>query len=121
MDGVITGGGALTVQADGDNLADADAFVAGLSGLGISGGGAFANVAETADVEATLVSTGSIHVAGAILVTALSDNDAQADSDVGAGGVVTIGTSQPNARVAGGTKAQFDADVVDTSAGQLHR
>jgi hypothetical protein len=117
MDGVITGGGALTVQADGDNLADADAFVAGLSGLGISGGGAFANIAETADVEATLASTASIHVAGAILVTALSDNDAQADSDVGAGGVVTIGTSQPNARVAGGTKAQFDADVVDTNAG----
>jgi hypothetical protein len=66
MDGVITGGGALTVQADGDNLADADAFVVGLSGLGISGGGAFANIADTADVEATLAATGSVHVAGAI-------------------------------------------------------
>jgi hypothetical protein len=73
MDGVITGGGALTVQADGDNLADADAFVAGLSGLGISGGGRLRN-RRHGGCGSDAGSTGSIHVAGAILVTALSDN-----------------------------------------------
>src|SRR4030095_677984 len=72
-------------------------------------------ITSAADVEATLASTGSIHVAGAILVTALSDNDANADADVGAGGLVALGTSEPTAKVAGGTKAQLNADVVDTN------
>ena len=115
MDGVITGGGALTVLADGDNLADADAFVGALSAVAISGGGAKAEITSAADVEATLASTGSIHVTGAILVTASSDNDANANADVGAGGVATFGTAEPRATVGGGTKVQFDAGVTQAS------
>jgi hypothetical protein len=50
MDGDITGGGALTVQADGNNVADADAFVGGLGAVTISGGVALAEITGTADV-----------------------------------------------------------------------
>jgi hypothetical protein len=77
MDGVITGGGALTVQGRWRQRGDADAFVGGLGAVTISGGAALGFITSTADVEATLASTASIHVTGAILVTALSDNDAE--------------------------------------------
>jgi hypothetical protein len=105
MDGVITGSGALTVEADGDNLADADALVGGLSLLGaLTGAGALAEISNAADVEAKLSSTASIHVAGAVLVRATSDNDARSDSDTGGAGAVTVGGSRPKATIAGEPK-----------------
>jgi len=117
MDGVITGAGALTVQADGNNLADSDAFVGSLTAGSLTGAGASAEITDTADVEATLSSAASIHVAGAVLVTATSDNDARTDADTAGGGGVTQGGSSPTATVKGGTKAQLDGDVVDTNPG----
>jgi hypothetical protein len=96
-------------------VADADAFVGGLGAVTISGGAALGFITSTADVEATLASTASIHVTGAILVTALSDNDANADTDIGGGGVATFGKSATTAILEGGTKAQLDGDVTQSS------
>jgi hypothetical protein len=121
MDGVITGSGALTVQADGDNLADSDAFVGSLTFASLTGAGGSAEITNTADVEATVASTASIHVAGAVLVTATSDNDARTDADTAAGGVVTLGGSSPTATVAGGTKAELNAVVWTPMRWRRHR
>jgi hypothetical protein len=116
MDGAIVGAFSLTVQADGDNTADADTFVAGVGAISISGSSAKADITDAADVETTLASTGSIHATNFVLVTALSDNQANADADAGTGGALAFGESSPTATISGGTKVEFGADINSASS-----
>ena len=78
-----------------------------------------ATITSDADVEATIGSSGSVSVVGAVIVDALSMlNSADARSPGGAGSIgIAVSLLESRAEVGGGTKAQVDGDILD--AGQL--
>ena len=122
LNGSVSGATSVTVQAIGRNLADADVLTVGVS-LGATLSAAAVNaeivgdsgLVAGANVTASVGSTASISTSGAITVTATGDNDANADTDVGSGGLAAGGVSLPTAKVGGATRITFDGDVTNAN------
>ena len=109
MDGNLVGASSLQVVALGGNIATADTYFAGLSVVGVDGGGALAEILGGADVEAFVGSSAVVN--GDVTVTATGSNSATATSDSIGGGLVGGGVNIPTAKIGGAVLAQFDGDV----------
>ena len=70
-----------------------------------------ADVGSGADTEARVGGTSTISTDGGIVVDAIADADADAESHVGSGGLVAIGVALPTATIGGTTRAEFSGDV----------
>lgn len=119
LDGIVTNSTGVTVEALGQNIADAKAKVASLSLGGGSGAGAVAEVTEDADVKALVTGNASITSSGAVLVDAELDgegNKAYAEALGLAGGVFGSGTLMVSyATVAGSVVADVDGKIMSSS------
>jgi hypothetical protein len=98
MDGNITGGSDLTVEATANNVASAqgDAAAGGLFG----GVGDFANATASPTVNAYIGSGARLALSGAVRITARATDDANAYAPGLAVGLVGIGATTANATVA---------------------
>src|SRR5205807_10482770 len=110
LDAGVTSSSAVLVTANIHNDAEATTLVVAIAAFSGAGSGADATVGGHATTEAlagdpTIVTTGLVHL------TATSDNTANASSDGGTGGAVSIGVNLPSATIAGGTRAELDASV----------
>ena len=116
--GTVTSSGDVWVHADGTNDAESKTLVVVVAAFAGGGAGSDAEVTTDATTQALIDSSASsITSGGQVHVQANSHNTADAESQAGAGGFVSIGITIPTATVAGGTKATFDGHIV--SAGSL--
>ncbi|MCA1683803.1 MAG: hypothetical protein LC708_01545, partial [Actinobacteria bacterium] len=110
--GAVSSAAGVSVKADARNRADAetdtDAFSIGLS---YGGSGTHALVTTGAGVLASVASTAALTSSGTVEVAAVADNDADAFSDAGTGGLLSIGNAKPEATIAGATVAELLGDV----------
>ena len=112
LGGSVTGSSSITVRAQGAATATATTTIFGIGTFSGAGGGAGAEV--SGNTNAT-TGSGKFTSSGAVLVTAISANTATASSDIGAGGLFSVGVSLPTATVSGRTLAQLNADVDPTA------
>ncbi|WP_201742286.1 hypothetical protein [Mangrovicoccus ximenensis] len=116
LDGSVTGASSLQVLASGDNRADSDALAISIGLAAGAGADAYAEVSDTADVEATVGSNAVINLpsSGTVEVDAEAYNRAWADADGGSGSLaVSIAVMFPEAKIAGGVLAEFDGEMVN--------
>ena len=112
FDGTITGGTGLTVTADGTNTATAHALAISVGAIAGTGASSHAEITASASVLALVGSSAHVDVpAQAVVVTAKGHQTATADTNGGAGGVISIAVMVPTAIVAGGVTANFDGSL----------
>jgi hypothetical protein len=115
FDGDVLDAGLVTVEALGGNLADADTSVLNFGLFSYAGSRTSATVDTGADVAATVAASASFAIDGALTVRATSNNRAQADSDAGTGGLISIGNSRPEAVARSATTASLNGDLTRAS------
>ncbi|MDX2379978.1 MAG: hypothetical protein QNM02_09510, partial [Acidimicrobiia bacterium] len=112
LNGDVTGSSSVDVTASGVNFAEAFSLVISVGiTASLAGAGSLAEIGSGADVEATVGLTSTVASSGDITVTALSDYDADSESHIGSGGLVSIAVAVPQATIDGGTRAQFAGNV----------
>ena len=111
LDGTISGSTSVEVKATGTNHSRADTSALGIGIIGITGGGAGAEVDSDAVVGATAASTADITSTGTVKFTATSHHHADATADVSSGGIVSVGVALPTAEAGGTTTASFGGKV----------
>ena len=116
LGGNVTNSSSITVRAQGANTATANTAVFGIAAFTGQGGGAGAEIDGNTNATS---GSGSWTSSGLVLITATSNNNATASSDIGAGGLFSIGISLPSATVNGGTTAELAANV-DPTAVEVH-
>ncbi|MHB1242601.1 MAG: beta strand repeat-containing protein, partial [Gaiellaceae bacterium] len=119
--GDILGSTFTTVRAHAENVATANAWVANISVIGVSGAVALADVTDGAAVEALVDFGASIASSGAVLVEALTfgdGNEAHAEAlGIGAGGIAAIAVMVSSATVEAAVRSSLAGSV--TSSGSI--
>ena len=119
FNGDITSANSLTVRSRTADSANAHTDVVSISLVaGLSGGFASASITSAAVGKASIGSTSSISVDGAVLVDAGQNaaSTATANADGGGGGLVSGAAFFAGASVGGVTQAELDGNVLDASS-----
>src|SRR5262249_38739847 len=119
MNGTVTSGSSLDVNATATNHAHADTLAVSISLLGAPAGAAsIPRITPHSHVVADSGSTASISIGGGSTFEAMSTNLADGKADVGSGGgILALGVSIPTSTIAGATSAGYDGSVSGSSTG----
>ena len=123
---VVTSGSRITLQAlhnydtDGSAIANRSrAMSKSTAGAIVAASGADADAIADADVDATVAVGAQLSAGGDVSLSALSNNDAFADSRGIQGGLVGVGTSSAEASANGDAAASMNGSVLDANGLQI--
>ena len=116
MNGQVTGGSSLDVNANGVNDAEAHTIAGAVSlGGALAGSVSYANIASDAHVVADAASTAEIVIGESSTVEATGTNTANATSEVISFGLISLGVSVPTSTIGASTTAGYDGSVTGGS------